>query len=218
MVRAKARELGPMDGRADGVAARRSLTSRAGVRRCVAVGLALVMVSGMAGCGGGDAGAGGTPSVSGEASVTPSVTPTPTPSEDPLFTEAKAVYSRYLIQIVEMNKRGGGTELPPGMKAIVSGEYELAMLNLYTHTRKQGYHATQESSGRVVRVSQVAPSGSHAVSIDACMDLTALKFVDAKGKAIDNGTLRRDHFQLDRSKGSLVIVEGNSEKVTTCDT
>ncbi len=152
----------------------------------------------------------------GSGVTTPSATPTPTPSEDPLFTEAKAVYAKYLIQIVEMNKRGGGTVLPAGMKSIVSGEYEQAMLNLYTHTRKQGYHATPESSGRVVRVSQVAPSGSHVVSIDACMDLTSMKFVDAKGKAIDNGTLRRDHFQLDRDKGALVIVEGNSEKVTTC--
>ncbi|WP_147243143.1 hypothetical protein [Acidipropionibacterium virtanenii] len=127
------------------------------------------------------------------------------------------MYAKYLDQIIEMNKQGGGTKLPAAMKSIVSGEYEQAMLNLYTHTRKQGYHATPTSSGRVTTITRVDPGASHAISIDACMDLTSMTFVDTSGKVVDKGTLRRDNFQLDRRNGSLVISEGNSKKVATCD-
>jgi hypothetical protein len=217
MVRAKARELGPMDGRADGVAARRSLTSRAGVRRCVAVGLALVMVSGMAGCGGGDAGAGGTPSVSGGASVTPSVTPTPTPSEDPLFTEAKAVHLKYLDQVLRLEKAGGASRLPDEMRVLVTGQYMKDVEAAYARLAKLGTKADPSSQYHVVSVRQSTARDGGIVAIRACVDARKVILLDKTGKRAGRGTLRQDDLSFVKVGDSLAISDGDSVRVDACE-
>jgi hypothetical protein len=175
------------------------------------------MVSGMAGCGGGDAGAGGMPAVSGGSAVTPSVTPTPTPSEDPLFTEAKAVHLKYLEAMVAMDQAGGQGGLSESMKAVVSGEFQQTLEDVYAKLRQSGLKAQPNAKWRRVRIVQDASGSNHVISITACVDFTALKYVDSNGKVTAWGSMRKDVLKFDRRNGSLVISEGTSGAVKSCD-
>jgi hypothetical protein len=175
------------------------------------------MVSGMAGCGGGDAGAGGTPSVSGGASVTPSVTPTPTPSEDPLFTEAKAVHLKYVEEMLKLERAGGAQELPAGMKILVAGEFESVLGRLYAEFQAKGLKATPSSKATIGSEWVIPKTKGHAVALGSCVDFRGVAYTGPGIDGVSQGMWRRDELQFDVDGDTVVIVDGSSKQVKTCD-
>lgn len=203
----------------------RVLARSAGVRGAMAAGLALVMVSGVAGCARDDAVAGGSPSGSGGSATasgsgvsTPrgSGVSTPAPSEDPLFTEAKAVHLKYLDQVLRLEKSGGAQTLPDEMRALVTGQYEKDVEEAYSGLAKLGTRADEASRYRVVDVGQV-PTRDGVVAIRACVDARAVILLDKSGKRAGHGTLRQDDLSFARIGNRLAISDGDSVGVDSCE-
>ncbi|MDN6555744.1 MAG: hypothetical protein L0K74_04395 [Acidipropionibacterium acidipropionici] len=192
----------------------------------MAAGLALVMVSGVAGCARDDAVAGGSPSGSGGSATASgsgvsrprgSGVSTPAPSEDPLFTEAKAVHLKYVEEFVALEKAGGADSLPVSMRTLVSGEYEVATNNLFKEIRQRGVVASSDSKWKIVTVRRLPSSEGFAIDIRSCVDFRDMHYSLRDGTSKSSGTLRIDTLKMKRERSSLVISDGSSRRVKKCD-
>ena len=204
----------------------RVLARSAGVRGAMAAGLALVMVSGVAGCARDDAVAGGSPSGSGGSATASgsgvsrprgSGVSTPAPSEDPLFTEAKAVHLKYVEEMVKLDRAGGADALPASMKAVVGGDFEKALKYGYAEMKVKNFRETTSEKWKVTDVWPIKADGSHAVGVGACVDFTKFHYESPDGSRKGDGTMRRDEVQLSRRGGTLVITDGSSKQVEKCE-
>lgn len=195
----------------------RVLARSAGVRGAMAAGLALVMVSGVAGCARDDAVAGGSPSSSGgSATASGSGVSTPAPSEDPLFTEAKAVHLKYVEEMVTFEMRGGGSQIPQSMSALIEGEYEAAVTKAYAEFASQGLYAEPGSTWTRTAVWRVDIRDGHAVGLGACVDLRGVIYSRDGTDKTSRGPWRRDELMFNVRGDSVVISEGSSRKVDSC--
>lgn len=173
-----------------------------------AVALALVG-TGLSGCQEDAAPGGSTPAAT--------VTPSPTPTEDPLFTEAKKVHLTYVQQLLVIEKDGGGAKLPYRMQQVVGGEFEETLSHLYSDFQKKGVRASTESSVGSVKAWEVPPSSGHDAALGACVDFHDVTY-DAPGLTRPSkGMWRSDALQFDRRGATLVIVDGSSKQVRSCE-
>ncbi|WP_257477121.1 hypothetical protein [Acidipropionibacterium jensenii] len=192
-------------------------------RRTVAAAMAVVMIGAvLAGCErDSESGASPTVAVSDDtrpsATPTPTLTPSPTPSEDALFLEAKEVHLKYLEQFVALEKAGGSATLPKSMKVVVGGKYEVMLEKGFSDFKARGLSATPDSKWNRVSVIPAEPKGTHETALSACVDFREMTYVKRDTPGSSPGGLRRDDLQLDRRGSSLVIVEGSSELVKSCD-
>lgn len=190
-------------------------------RRVLATAIAMAVIgSGLTACGN-DPEASPSPATSISTATTPTPTTetpsaTPTPSEDPLFTEAKAVHALYMEQILSLEKAGGAETLPPGLEALVTGKYRKDVQDAYRKLKSIGSHADSNSTYQVKWIHQSQPKPGTTFAIRACVDASGVTIRDRSGNISGKGTLRQDDFSLIRRDNRLVIADGDSIRVKKC--
>lgn len=182
-------------------------------RRWVVGVVALALVgAGLSGCQEGAAPGGSTPA----ATVT-TVTPSPTPTEDPLFTEAKKVHLEYLEQMVLMDENGGKGAPSAEMRTLVTGEFEATLDDVYAKLRESGMHAERDAEWSRLSIRRTDSAKSHVIGISSCVDFSNIRYMNASGSVVSRGSIRHDELQFERKAGKLVIAEGSSEGVKSCN-
>lgn len=190
-------------------------------RRVLATAIAMAVIgSGLTACGN-DPEASPSPATSISTATTPTPTTatpsaTPTPSEDPRFTEAKAVHLKYLSELISFEKSGGGTELPPQMSALVGGAYKKTVQRTYALFEESGLRAEPDSKWSRPSTWRISTTGNHMIAIGACVDLRGVTYSKKGTQKTARGPWRLDELQFDRKGSTLIITEGRTTKVTSC--
>ncbi|WP_408640107.1 hypothetical protein [Cutibacterium equinum] len=145
-------------------------------------------------------------------------TPVPGTTQDALFLEAKKVYETYMEQSLLFEEEGGGKVLPTGLREVVGDPWEGALQEYYTKVKKRGHHVTPESAGfGEMTLSRIKTEPGYDITIKSCADQRGWVFVDDAGKEMARGNLRQNTLSMIREKGKLVIVDGFSGGVDTCE-
>jgi hypothetical protein len=119
--------------------------------------------------------------------------------------------------MVKMDEVGGVGGLSPEMKALVAGEFRSTLEQVYKKLDASGVRAEPNSkwSRQGIRKEKTKPN--HVVAIASCVDFRSLRYIDADGKIVGSGSLRKDLLQFDRKGDSLIIAEGSSKAVQSCE-
>lgn len=191
-------------------------------RKVLATAIAVAVIgSGLTACGN-DPEASPSPATSISTATTPTPTTatpsaTPTPSDDPLFTEAKAVHLKYVAATFRLDQEGGASTLPQPIASMVGGDFSRALESLYADMHRKGIRATPNSSWTRVSAWQIATAKGHIVGLASCVDFRNVTYVKKSDGTSSNGTWIRDELQFQRKNGSLIIVDGSSEQVKSCN-
>lgn len=190
-------------------------------RRVLATAIAMAVIgSGLTACGN-DPEASPSPATSISTATTPTPTTetpsaTPTPSEDPLFTEAKAVHLKYLEQVVALEKAGGAETLPDSMRVLVGGPFSKELQDMYAEFHRQGIRMSGSSAWKLASVWKTPAVAGNSVGLGACVDFRAVRYTKTGTTEVSKGTWRRDDLQLSKKGSNLIIVSGSSKQVDRC--
>lgn len=137
-------------------------------------------------------------------------------AKDALYTEAEAVYRRFLAEDVRIMRAGGVSEPTKVLLETTTGAFlEDALLD-YRQLKRDGTTARGEDPDLVwVRREPGKSKMGSQVAMSTCVDGRGLEFRQAD-RAIGTGRIARDVTYFSRVKGDLKVIGADGEQVTSC--
>lgn len=137
-------------------------------------------------------------------------------AKDKLYTEAEAVYRRFLAEDIRIARKGGVSDPTAELLATTTGAFLNDVMAGYRDDKSRGI--TVRGGDRVVksltRLAGVAKAGS-AVALRACVDSTSVEVYKA-GKRLGAGLITSDELYFSQAAGALKILGADGKEVTSC--
>jgi len=140
-----------------------------------------------------------------------------------LYQQAHDVYVIYLTYDAGLQQDGGATELPPELKAILTGAALSKETNLHQQAKQAGLRWVGTPTIRTVKVAQLfdkVPSGT-VIALQACEETSGAQLWDGSGHELADGRpilLAHHYYMKYNAQHQLVIynLTGGTERLDTC--
>jgi hypothetical protein len=138
-------------------------------------------------------------------------------AKDKLYTEAEAVYRRFLAEEARILRSGGVTEPTAVLLETASGEFLSNVMSTYRSLAKKKISATGPDPELVyLRRAPGRSKGGSMVSATTCVDGRALEFRQS-GAVTGRGQVALDEIYLGRFDGVLKLIGADGSQVDSCD-
>ncbi|MFZ0531255.1 MAG: hypothetical protein WAL91_12055 [Propionicimonas sp.] len=137
-------------------------------------------------------------------------------AKDELYTEAEAVYRKYLAEDTRIMKAGGITEPSAVLLETTSGEFLDDVMENYRRLAENKVRARGEGPTLVsfTRAPGRLKTGS-IVSVTTCVDAGRLEFIQG-GKSLGHGLVALDENYFGRIGDVLKLVGADGKQVEKC--
>lgn len=137
-------------------------------------------------------------------------------AKDELYTEAEAVYRKYLAEDTRIMKAGGITEPSAVLLETTSGEFLDDVMENYRAVAERGISARGGTPQLVLFRREPGRSKTGSVaSATTCVDGRALEYFEG-GESLGRGKIALDENYFGRVDGQLRLIGADGEQVTSC--
>ncbi len=141
-------------------------------------------------------------------------------SQKQLFDEAVKTYSEYQKVEITAGKRDGRATVPKELDKYATGEYYDNVVSQVKNADQMKYRLADDAAEKAklqLRPYKDPQNKEALVSLDVCLDLTAVDFVEkGTGTPITKGMMIYRKVAMKRVDGSLKIFNVQAKKVAKC--